>query len=174
MKPLLKVALLFSVIPMAISACSDIKKYVYNAVENSNTDTYVSGKCYQVSYKNVSETAYLIALPNNPEADPSEYTYDFSWNNDIRNSYLEFTGGLNGKKITRVFVVAENVLKVNFNGVCKDSNATYGYIKIYRYAFTANVKKLEDKNLFVYFAIGEQASLLVDKPVINDDGTIAE
>lgn len=173
MKNLAKVSLLLASIPFALSACTDVGNRVV-CVESSTTIEYVQNKCYQVSYKQCVETLYLFSVPNNPEADPSEYTYDFIWKDEQKNSYFDFQDGLRGKTLISILKVSNNILKLNVKGFCTDVTATYGYIKVFRYAYESQSSKIRDIPIYAYIAIGEQASLLVDKPALNDDGTVAK
>lgn len=173
MKSLLKTALLFACIPLSLSACKDKVDNALVCIETSNVIDYVEGKCFQSTYKNVLETLYLITLPNNPEANPEDYTYDFTWNYELKNSYFDFIEGLEGKTLISILRLGDNVLKLNINSACDSPNSTYGYIKVFRYAFTPNVKKLENTSLYAYVAIGEESARMVDKPVLNEDGTFA-
>ena len=169
MKVLLKASLLLASIPLVLSSCTNLdNRIVY--LETSNTVNYVEGKCFQATYKNVVETIYLMALPNNPEADPTEYTYDITWNMELKNSYFDFQDGLKGKSLISVLRLGDGLLKLNIAGMCESPNSKYGYIKVFRYAFTANTKKLQDTSIFAYVAIGEQSSLMVDKPALDEDG----
>ena len=173
MKSLLKTTLLLAVVPFALSACTDKVDSGLVCVETSNTLDYVDGKCFQSTYKNVVETIYLIILPNNPEANPADYTYDFTWNNELKNNYFDFVEGLKGKSLISVLKLGDNILKLNINNACENSDVTFGYIKVFRYAFTPYVKKLENTSLYAYVAIGEESGTMVDKPTLNEDGTFA-
>ena len=173
MKNLAKVSLLLASIPFALSACTDVGDRVV-CLETSNTIEYVQNKCYQVSYKQVVDTVYLFSMPNNPEADPSEYTYDFIWNDEQKNSYFDFVDGLEGKSLISILKISNSILKLNLKGSCKDVVATYGYIKVFRYAYTSQSSKIKDIPIYAYVSIGEQGSILVDKPALNDDGTVAK
>lgn len=173
MKKFIKVSLLLACVPFALAACEDFEKKCF-CMETSTTLEYVEGKCYQASYKDILETIYVINLPINPEADPSEYKYDITFVAEVKNTYLTLTGGLEGKKINSVFRLDDNIIKVNIQNVAQDEEATYGYIKISERAFTANTDRVRNANLYAYVALGEQSNILVDKPTINDDGTIAQ
>ena len=162
MKNIVKVSLLLASIPFALSACTDVGDRVV-CLETSNTIEYVQNKCYQVSYKQVVDTVYLFSMPNNPEADPSEYTYDF-----------DFVDGLEGKNLISILKISNTILKLNLKGSCKDVVATYGYIKVFRYAYTSQSSKIKDIPIYAYVSIGEQGSILVDKPALNKDGTVAK
>ena len=173
MKKFMKVSLLLASIPLALSSCADLDKRLI-CVETSNTDVYTAGMCYQVSYKQVVDTVYLITPPLNPEAPVSEQTFDFIWKDELKNAYFDFIDGLEGKTLISVLKVSNNILKLNIKGSCEDATATYGYIKIFRYAYISQNEKIKDISLYAYVAIGEQGSLLVNKPALNDDGTIAQ
>ena len=173
MKNLFKVSLLFASIPLALSSCTDVSDRVI-CLETSNTIEYVENMCYQVSYKQSVETVYLITPPNNPEAQSSEYTYDIIWKDEQKNSYFDFIDGLEGKTLISILKVSNNVLKLNIKGSCKDVVAKYGYIKVFRYAYTSQNDKIKDIPIYAYVAIGEQPAQLVEKPALNKDGTIAE
>ena len=102
-------------------------------------------------------------LPNNPEADPEEYTYDLTWNNSIHTENFSFTGGLQGKRIIEVFRWSDTVLKINFDGRSTDQEATSGYVRISPSVFKTNKKELKGAYLYAYVAIGDKADL-VNKP----------
>lgn len=177
MKSIIKNIVLLTSIPLVLASCAEsCINNINNGVaclETSTTVDYEAGKCFQTTRKNVVETIYLIGIPNNPEADPSEYEYDFTWNYELQNSYFDFVGGLKGKKLISVLKITDYVLKLNINGMCEDLDATYGYIRAFRFAFTATSDKLYDKSMLAYIAIGETSSVMVDKPAINEDGTLA-
>ena len=173
MKNIVKVTLLLASIPLALSACTDVGKRVV-CVGTSNTIEYASNKCYQISYKQYVETIYLFSLPNNPEADPNEYTYDYIWKDEQKNSYFDFQDGLKGKTLISILKISNTILKLNVKGSCDDPMATYGYIKVFRYAYTSQSSDIKDIPIYAYVAIGEQASALVDMPQLNDDGTVAK
>ena len=173
MKKFIKTSLLLACIPFALAACEDFEKKSF-CMETSTTIEYVEGKCYQASYKDILETIYVINLPINPEADPSEYQYDITFVSEVKNTYLTLTDGLEGKKIDSVFRLGDNIIKVNIQNVSQNEEATYGYIKISDRAFVAHTDRVKNANLYAYVAIGEKSNILVDKPVINDDGKIVQ
>ena len=173
MKNIVKASLLLAAIPLALSACSDLGDRLV-ILETSNTIEYVQGKCFQLSYKQCVETLYIFSVPNNPEADPSEYTYDFTWKDEQKNSYFDFIDGLSGKSLISILKVSNYCLKLNVKGSCDDVTATYGYIKVFRYAYDSLSEKVKDIPIYAYVAIGEQASQMVDKPALNEDGTVAK
>ena len=173
MKKLIKVSFLLASIPFALTACTDVGD-LYVCLETSNTIDLVENKCYQVCYKQCVETLYLITPPNNPEAPASEYTYDISWKDEQKNAYFNFMDGLEGKELISILKISNTVLKLNIKGSCKDVTAKYGYIKVFRYAYTSLTNNIKDIPIYAYVAIGEEASQLVDKPVLNKDGTVAQ
>ena len=173
MKNIVRTTLLLASLPLVLSSCTDVNKRLI-VVETSNTTEYVEGKCYQTSYKYGVETIYLVTTPNNPESDPKEYTYDFIWKDELKNSYFDFVDGLAGKNLISVLKISNSILKLNVKGSCEDTFAKYGYIKIYRHAYTSQSDKIKNTPIYAYVAIGEQGSELVDKPALNDDGTIAK
>ena len=173
MKNIVKASLLLASIPFALSACTDVGKRVV-CVGTSNTIQYVQDKCYQLSYKQCVETIYLFSLPTNPEADPNEYTYDYLWKDEQKNSYFDFQDGLKGKTLISILKISNTILKLNVKGACDDPTATYGYIKVFRYAYDSQSNNVRDIPIYAYVAVGEQASTLVDMPQLNDDGTVAK
>ena len=173
MKNIVKVSLLLASAPFALSACTDVGKRVV-CVGTSNTIEHIQDKCYQISYKQSVETLYLFSLPNNPEADPKEYTYDYIWKDEQKNSYFDFQDGLKGKTLISILKISNYVLKLNVKGSCDDPTATYGYIKVFRYAYDSQTSNVKDIPIYAYVAIGEQGSTLVDQPQLNDDGTVVK
>ena len=173
MKKLIRVSLLLASVPFALTACTDVGDRRV-CLDTSNTIDLVQNKCYQMSFKQCVETLYLIAPPNNPEAPASEYTYDINWKDEQKNSYFDFMDGLEGKAMISILKVSNTVLKLNIKGSCKDVTAKYGYIKVFRYAYTSLTDEIKDIPIYAYVAIGEQPSQLVDKPALNKDGTVAE
>lgn len=173
MKKLLKVSLLFASIPLALSSCTDIGDRII-CVETSNTTDYVENMCCQISYKQVVDTVYLITPPLNPEAALSEQTFDFIWKDELKNAYFDFVDGLKGKQLISVLKISNNILKLNIKGSCDDPLATYGYVKIFRHAYISQTNKIKNENIYAYVSVGEQGSILVDKPALNNDGTIAK
>ena len=164
MKNFIKTAILFISIPLSLTACSDLKEHVY-CVETSDSLDYKQGECYQVNRKDVIETVYLISVPTNPEADPEDYEYDFTWNQEQKNSYFVFTDGLVGKKMIGVLLIDEYTLKINFCGMSREPEATHGFIKIFHYAYKSYTKRMQDTLLYAYFAIGDTSGMAV-KPAL--------
>ena len=173
MKNISKALLLFASIPLLLASCGKSERKAY-FLETSNTFEYVDGMCYQAYRSDIVETIYVINLPINPEANPSEYQYDVTFIDDVKNIYVTLTDGLEGKKVNSVFKIADNILKININKICQNEEATWGYIKINKRAFTAHTKRADDVNICAYVAIGDHGKELVNKPTINDDGTIVQ
>ena len=172
MKKIMKVSLLLASVSLVLSACETLEKKAF-ILETSNIAEYVDGMCYQASYKDVVDTVYVICLPINPEANPSDYQYDVTFVDDISNTYVTLTDGLIEKRVNSVFKLGDNMLKVNINKACNEE-ATFGYIRINKRAFKANTERANEANLYAYVAIGKEGKSLAEKPVINEDGTIAQ
>ena len=173
MKNFIKTMILLASIPLVLASCEELEKKCY-CLETSTTIEYAQNMCYQASYHEILETIYVINLPLNPEAKPSEYKYDITFVSEVKNTYLTLTDGLEGKKIDSVFRLGDNIIKVNIQNTTRDQEATYGYIRINSRAFAANTDRVRDANLYAYVALGEKSNILVDKPTINDDGTIVQ
>lgn len=167
MKKFTKASLLLATIALTLTSCEEYKKKAY-CVETSTTVDYVSGKCFQISVYDVLEVFYIITNPINPEANPEDYEYKFTWNLDLKNAYFEFVDGLEGKNIVSAFKVSDNIIKINVKGRCKNYKATSGNLMIYRYAFTSNSDETKDASLYAYLSAGETGSFLVDKPNNNE------
>ena len=161
MKSLRKVALLSGVFLLSLTAC-DLHKKCY-CLESSNDDKYHAGMCLQVTRSEIVETIYLVNPPLNPEASPEKYTYDISWVDMVKNTSITMTGGLKGKRISRVFRISDHAVLVEVFGKTEDQEATFGYIKVSSSAFTAQSQRAKDAFLYAYVSIGDTGGL-VNKP----------
>ena len=168
MKNVIKLSVLLLSIPLVLTSCEDLQKKAY-CVETSDSLEYNVDKCYQISYKDIRQTFYLINPPLNPEDGSENLKYDFVWKDYIKLAYFTLTGGLEGKTIVSVLKLGDQILKVNVDGRCTDSKATSGYVKINPYAFKPLTERVSDAYLYAYIAIGETSGL-VDK-VTNTNET---
>ena len=168
MKKWYKIVALSTVFAFSLTGCqTETKSY---CLETSDTYEYFEGKCYQSNRSDVVETVFVINLPTNPEADPSEYKYDLIWNKSINTDNFTFTSGLTGKRIIEVFRWSDTILKINFDGRAQDQEATYGYLRVSPSAFKATSKRAKGACLYAYVSIGK-ASSLVEKPSEIPDET---
>ena len=124
-------------------------------LETSSKADYTAGSCMQVSRRDITSTAYVFCLPNNPEADPTEYTYDITWSTILSPSYFSFVDGLDGKKVDSAVLLNNNVLKIDLHGLCRDQEATHGYLKISSLAFESHTEDSRGASLYAFFAIGD-------------------
>lgn len=162
MKYLNKAALLFASLGLLLTSC--VQEPSCYCLETSDSPDLVEGYAYQVSYRDISESIYIINPALNPEADPNEQVYDLSWNMESNLDLFACIGGLSGKKIRSINRLSDNILKVNIYHHCADQTATFGYIKINPKAFTCKSDRTRDAYLYAYVAIGEKGSTLVEKP----------
>ena len=156
-----KACLLLAIGSMVLSACGAERKIF--CLDTFNQVDYESGMCAQMSKNDINEVVYVFCLPNNPEADASEYQYEITWNKVTNKNYFSFVQGLEGKKADSVIVLEKNTLKINVHGLNRDQEATYGYLRISQEAFTANSENSRNAFAYAYFAIGEQSGA-VAKP----------
>ena len=161
MKQLNKLALLTSVFVLSLASCTN--KARLECMESSDSPDYVSGKCLQVSRKNILEYIFIMNLPLNPEADPKEYQYDFEWNENLREEFITFEGGLKGKRMISFLKLDTHSLKLYIDGEPEDLKLTSGYVKISHFAITPLSERAKNANIYAYVAVGDEHAL-VDKP----------
>lgn len=168
MKSFVKLSVLLASIPLILTSCEDFKEKKAFCLETSDGISVVDGKCYQASRNDVLESVFVINPAHNPEEeDESKREYDIVWSDQINTDYFTFTDGLKGKKVISVLKLGPNILKVNIDNNIEDQEATFGYIKINRYAYKALNKDVRDAYLYAYVAIGSTSGL-VDKPAIEE------
>ena len=161
MKSLRKIALLSSVFILSLTSCDLVKKSY--CLASSNDDKFHDGMCHQVSRSEIVESFYIINPPSNPEADPEDYIYDITWVELVKNTSIKLTGGLDGKRLDRVFRISDHVIRLDVYGKTNDQDATFGYVRISNSAFTAHTNETKNATLLAYVAIGD-SSQLVNKP----------
>ena len=161
MKSMKKIALLSSIFALSLTSC-DFHKTSY-CLETSTGEKYVQGMCCQIRRTEEIDTVYLINLPTNPEADPSEYIYDITWVSMVRNDSVTFVGGLKGKRVERVYRISDTVLLIDMYAKVNNQEATFGYIQISSEAFHAHTDRVKNAYLKAYVAIGDTCEM-VSKP----------
>ena len=161
MKRLRKLALLFSVFAISLASC-DFEKKCY-CLESSNDADYHEGKCYQASRNDIVESVFVINLPLNPDANEEDYKYDVSFKDSLRVYMFSLVGGLSGKTVISVMKINEHILSIQFDNTVNDIEATHGYVRINRQAFTAHSERAKESYLYAYLAIGDSPSM-VDRP----------
>ena len=164
MRHLNKLALLTSIFALSLTSCSN--KTRLECFETSNEADPVSGMCYQVGRKDVIENFYVLAMPTNPDADPKDYQYDFTWRDDMRVEYISLVEGLEGKRVISFLKLNNHSLKLQIDSTLSNPNATYGYVKISHLAFNPISERAKNANLYAYVAIGDEHGL-VKKPSQN-------
>ena len=164
MKNVIKLSILLASIPLMLTACEDFKEKKAYCLETSDGISVVDGKCYQASRHDILESVFVINPAHNPEEENEEKReYDIVWSDQINTDYFSCIDGLKGKQIISILKLGPNILKVNIDGNIEDQEATFGYIKINRYAYKALNKEIKDAYLYAYVALGTTSSM-VDKP----------
>ena len=156
-----KAFLLSTIIAMSLCSCSLEKRC--ECLETSNGLTYTEGMCYQASRSNVVESIYLINPPVNPEESPENYKYDITWSEIVVSDNFSFVDGLSGEHVMTILRISDVTIKITFDGVPTDPNATHGYIRILPNAFTGHTDRAIDSVIYAYIAIGDTSGL-VAKP----------
>ena len=164
MKHFHKLALLTSIFALSLASCSN--KTRLECFETSDTADPVSGMCYQIGRKDVIENFYVLANPINPDADPKDYQYDFTWRDDMRVEHISFVEGLEGKRVISFLKLNSHSLKLQIDSTLSNPKATSGYVKISHLAFDALSERAKTANLYAYVAIGDDHGL-VEKPSQN-------
>lgn len=155
-------ALLLSILPLAVTACSF--ENVSYCLESSDSMDYVSGHTYQVTREDIVTTFYLI---NPPEGEEGKHSIE--WNKTVSLSHFTVSGGLSGKTIFSIAYVNSYVVRIKMDGKCTDAEATFGYIKVNPDAYKRLDNDVIDRSfLAAYVAIGSSSSLIV-KPDTNQN-----
>lgn len=157
-------ALLTSIFALSLTSCSN--KTRLECFETSDAADAVSGKCYQVTRKDVIENFYILGMPTNPDANPNDYQYDFTWRDDMRVEHISLVEGLEGKRIISFLKLNSHSLKIQIDSTLSNPKATFGYVKISHLAFDAISERAKNANLYAYVAIGDDHGL-VEKPSQN-------
>ena len=155
MKKLNKLTLLIGVGLMSITACSRDNRFYL--VETSDSPEYQNGECYQVSKNDIVDAVYLISMPSDEVNKDGEPIYDITWNTNLRLSYVSLKEGLQGKSVYSIKRHTAYVLKVTLKGAVTNPEATFGYIKVSSYAYTAQSSRAkETTSVYAYVAIGDE------------------
>ena len=156
MKNLKKLALLFGVGLMSLTACANEKRFYY--LETSDSSEYQEGECYQVSKNDVIDAIYLISVPSGEVDKNGEPISDIVWNREFRLSYFYLTDGLKGKSIISIKRHTDYALKINIDCAVNDVTSTFGYVKVSHYAFTTKSQRAKGvSSLYAYVAIGSES-----------------
>lgn len=161
MKCFNKLALLAGVFLLSLTSCSN--KVRCECFETADSPDPVSGKCYQVSNRNILENIFIVNLPLNPDAPKAEHEYDFVWRDDMRVEYISLEEGLKGKRIISFLLLDPHSMRLQIDGTLDNPNATFGYVKILHLGIKPLSQRAKNANLFAYVSIGEENGL-VDKP----------
>lgn len=168
MKKVSRLLVLIASIPFMLSSCEELKEKKVYCLESFDQPEYESGMCYQASKEDALESVHLIYLPPTDAGAKS----DLEWNSNIALSCFTFTDGLVGKKVQTVLTLSNTVIRLVINGRIEDPEATFGYIKVNRYAFKAKTEKVKEAYLYAYVAIGSTPGV-VKKPSLEQDETKA-
>ena len=150
--------LLLTLASLLLVSC-DTEKRAF-CLDTSSTIDYVEGKCAVVSSKDINQSIYVYCNQKNEKGD----NFVMTWSDILSPAYFSFTGGLEGKKVDAAVFVSNNTLKVDFHGLCKDQEATSGYLKVQAIAFKSHTEETKDANLYAYLVIGSKLGD-VDKPI---------
>lgn len=158
------------------SALIDKNEFKSFCLETSATAEYVDGQCYQIAKENEIkhfdeqgnvidiedkvEKFYLINKPINPAANQNEWQYDIKWKDTLSVSDFTFVEGLEGKIISKLVRVSDNVVYLEIFKALTDKNETSGYVRVKESAFDALTETAKDKRLYAYVSIGEESGMV--------------
>ena len=159
MKTKQKLAILLTICSLSLVACQSEKRCF--CLETYDYFEYQEGYCMQISRADVIDTVYVMCLPTyNPETGLDDY-YEITWNEQININRFTFVGGLEGKEILGMALLADNTLRINVSRPCKDQNATSGYLRISEEAFVSHSEASHHATLYAYFSIGKDSQNVV-------------